>query len=71
MNTRYNAMLNLRRQEDYGVPTNIPSEGRADSPSVARSITLSKFSLSECDQSKVESRVTFTCSVHILCWSAH
>ena len=41
MNTRYNAMLNLPRQEDYGVTTKIPSEGRAEGPSIAKSINLS------------------------------
>lgn len=51
-------------RQDYGVfPTKIPREGRDEGPSVARSINLSKFSFSKCDQSAVESRVTFICSV--------
>lgn len=52
-------------------PTFAVAEGRAEDPSVARSINLSKFSFSECDQSTVESRVTFICSVHISCWCPH
>lgn len=53
MNTRYNAMLNLPRQEDYGVTTKIPIEGRAEGPSIAKSINLSQFSFSKCDQGAV------------------
>ena len=53
MNTRYNAMLNLRRQEDCAVPTKISREGRAEGPSIAKSINLSKFSFIKCDQNAV------------------
>ena len=47
------------------------AEGRAEGwglraeGCVTRSINLSKFSFSECDQSTVESRVTFICISHV------